>query len=85
MDFVQKSNLHLSLFFTEVMSEEIVFGYFKKQTIILRPLSFKKGQKWTFFKGVSSWIMCQNRSFSYRSFSQKFYQKTTFLIFGKKK
>ena len=69
------------------MSEEIVFGYFKEPTIILRPknLSFNKGQKSTFFKGVSSWIMCQNRSFSYRRFSQKFYQKTTFLIFWKKK
>ena len=29
--------------------------------------------------------MCQNRSFSYRRFSQKFYQKTTFLIFWKKR
>ena len=29
MDFVQKSNFLLSLFFTEIMSEKIAFGYFK--------------------------------------------------------
>ena len=29
MDFVQKSNFLLSLFFTEIMSEEIIVEYFK--------------------------------------------------------
>ena len=29
MDFVQKSNFLLSLFFTDIMSEKIVYGYFK--------------------------------------------------------
>ena len=38
-------------------------------------LSFKKGQKWTFFEGVSSWIFSKNRSFSYRRFLQKFYKE----------
>ena len=37
MDFVQNSNFRLSLFFTEIMSEKIVFGYFKANTIIWRP------------------------------------------------
>ena len=30
-------NFLLSLFFTEIMSEKIIFGYFKTETIILRP------------------------------------------------
>ena len=47
--------------------------------------SFKNGQKWTFFQEVSSWIMSKNRSFSYRRFSQKFYEKTTFLMLWKEK
>ena len=29
MDFVQKLNFLFSLFFTEIMLEKIVFGYFK--------------------------------------------------------
>ena len=29
MDFVQKSNFLLSLFFTEIMSEKIIVEYFK--------------------------------------------------------
>ena len=29
MDFAQKSNFLLSLFFTDIMSEKIVYGYFK--------------------------------------------------------
>ena len=29
MDFVQKSNFLLSLFLSEIMSEKIVFRYFK--------------------------------------------------------
>ena len=37
MDFVQKLNLLLSLFFVEIMSEKIGFGYFKLKKIILRP------------------------------------------------
>ena len=42
-----------------------------------------RAQKWTFFKGVSPWIVSRNRTFSYRRFSQKFYQKKTFLILWK--
>ena len=32
-----KIEFSLTAFFTEIMSEEIVFGYFKSKTIILRP------------------------------------------------
>ena len=37
--------------------------------------SFKKGRKWTFFKGASLFIFSKNQSFSYRRFSQKFYKE----------
>ena len=42
-------------------------------------------KKWTFYKGVSPWILSKNRSFSYRRFSQKSYQKRSFLILCKEK
>ena len=47
MDFVQKLNFLLWLFFTEIMSEKIVSGYIKYKTIIsrLKIWSFNKDQK----------------------------------------
>ena len=42
-------------------------------------------KKWTFFKGVSPWILSKNRTFSYLPFLQKFKKKTTFLILWKEK
>ena len=39
----------------------------------------KRAKKWPFSKGVSPWILCKNRTFSYRSFSQKICQKRSFL------
>ena len=44
-----------------------------------------RAKKWTVSKGVSPWILSKNRTFSYLPFSQKFYQKTTFLILWKEK
>ena len=44
-----------------------------------------RAKKWTFFKGVSPWIVSRNRTFSYRRFSQKSYQKKSFLILWKEK
>ena len=38
----------------------------------------QKDQKWTFCKGVSPWILSKNRTFSFRRFLQKSYQKTSF-------
>ena len=69
-------------FFTEIMSEEIVFGYFGKKTIIFRPKIevLTMAKKCTFFREVSPWILSKNRTFSYRRFSQKSYQKRSFLI-----
>ena len=53
MDFVQKSNFLLSLFFTEIMLEKILFGYFKSETIIKRPENEVRtmAKNWTFLKG----------------------------------
>ena len=57
------------------------FLYCGKKIMILsgKIWSFKKGQKRTFFKGVSLWILSKNRTFSYRCFSQKLCQKRSFL------
>ena len=87
MNFVQKSNFLLSLFFTEIMSEKIFFGFFKQKTIIFRPKnrSFNKGQEMDFFKGVSPWIMSKNQTFSVLPFSHKPYKKRSFLILSKEK
>ena len=45
----------------------------------------KRAEKHTFSKGVSPWILSKNRTFSYRRFSQKSYQKRSFLILWKEK
>ena len=63
------------------------FWYCGKKRIILRGKnwSFKRGQKLTFSKGVSPWILSKNRTFSYRRFSHKSYEKRSFLILWKEK
>ena len=38
-----------------------------------------------FLKGLVHGVLSENRSFSYRRFSQNFYQKTSFLILWKEK
>ena len=45
-------------FFTEIMSEKIVFGYFKQKAIIMRPKnwSFNRGQIMDIFWKGSTWI-----------------------------
>ena len=45
----------------------------------------KSVKKWIFLKGLVDGVLSENRSFSYRRFSQKFYQKTSFLILWKEK
>ena len=51
MDFVQKLNFLLSLFFTEIKSEKILFGDFKSDTVIKRPENevSTMAKKWIFF------------------------------------
>ena len=39
----------------------------------------KKAEKWTFFQGVSPWILSKNRTFSYPCFTQKLCPKRSFL------
>ena len=80
-DFVQKSKFLLSVVFTEIMPEKIVFRYLWKKRMILgrKNWSLKKGQKMDISKGVSPWILSKNWIFSYRCFSQKLIQKRSFL------
>ena len=54
MDFVQKLNFLLLLFFREIKSEKILFGDFKPDTVIKRPENevSTMAKKWTFFKRV---------------------------------
>ena len=45
-----------------------------------------RAQKWPFFyKGVSARILSKNRTFSYRRFLKKSYEKRWFLILWKEK
>ena len=84
-DFVQKSKFLLSVFFTEIMPEKIVFQYLWKKRMILsgKKLSFKKGQKMDISKGVGPWILSKNGIFSYRCFLQKLCQKKSFFNYSK--
>ena len=55
MDFVRKSNFFFSAFFTEMISEKLVFRYCRKKRMILRgkKLKFSKGLKnGHFLKGL---------------------------------
>ena len=87
MDFFQKSNFFLWAFFTEIISENIVFDIVeRKQSFLDQKIEvLRRAKKWTFFKGVSPWIFSKNQTFSYGRFSQKSYQKTSFLILWNEK
>ena len=87
MDIVQKSKFLLSLFFTEIVSENIVFRYLWKKTFIFSQKIevLTRAKKWTFVNGVSPWISFQKSNFFYGRFSPKLYQKTSFLISWKEK
>ena len=76
------------LFFTKMMSEKIVFDILKKTKQLFLDQKIEvliRAKKWTFFKGLSPWILSKNRTFSYRRFSQKSYQKRSFLMLWKEK
>ena len=52
----------------------------RKQSILDQKIEvLKRAEKWRFSKAVSPWISSKNRTFSYRHFSQKLGQKTSFL------
>ena len=58
----------------------------RKQTLQEQKIKvLTRAKKLTFFKGVSPWILSKNRTFSYRRFSHKSYQKISFLILQKEK
>ena len=89
MDYLQKLNFLLWLFFTEIMTGKIVFRYSGKKTNIVRPKNwrFNKGQKnGRFFKGVSPCMLCPKiEVFLIGAFHRNSYLKTTFLILWKEK
>ena len=70
MDFVQKSKFLLWLFFTEIMSEKIVFRYSGQKKMIIRPnnIRFKKIKKWTFLQRGQSINFVQESKFLLRLF-----------------
>ena len=81
MDFVQKSNFLLSLFFHRnyVRKDRFSIFWIPKKSFLDQTIEFlTRAKKWTFFKGVSPWIMFKNRAFSYSCFSQKSCQKRSF-------
>ena len=81
MDFVKKSNFFLSVFFAKSYQKTQFFilqtekNDFKQKKIEV----LQKDQKWTFSKGVSPWILSENRTFCYRCFLQKLCHKRWFL------
>ena len=76
----------ISLFHRNHVRKDRLWYCRKKRMIWSRKnRSFKKDKKRTFLKGVSPWILSKNGTFSYRRFSQKSYQKTSFLILWKER
>ena len=69
------------------MSEKIVFDILeRKQSFLDEKIEvLTRAKKWTYFKGVCPWILSKFRTFSYRRFLQKSYQKRSFLILRKEK
>ena len=59
MDFVQKSNFFFLTFFTEIISENIVFDIVETKEWYLKEKIevFKRAKKCTLFKGVSPCIV----------------------------
>ena len=62
------------------MSEKIVFDILeRKQSFLDEKIEvLTRAKKWTYFKGVCPWILSKFRTFSYRRFLQKSYQKRSF-------
>ena len=64
--------------FLEILNRKQSFVDYKIEVLT-------RAKKWTFFEGVSPWILSKNRTFSYLPFSQKSYQERSFLILSKQK
>ena len=60
--------------------------YERKHSFLAKNIEvLTRAKKWTFVNGISPWISFQKPNFFYRRFSQKLYQKTSFLISWKEK
>ena len=59
MDFVLKKNLFLSVFDTEIILKKIILDILnRKQSFLDQKIEIlTRTTKWTFFKGVSPWIL----------------------------
>ena len=64
--------------FLDILTRKQSFADYKIEVLT-------RAKKWTFFEGVSPWILSKNRTFSYLPFSQKSYQERSFLILSKQK
>ena len=71
MDFVQKFNFFLWLFFRAIMSQKTFLDILnRKQSFQDQKIEvLTRAKKWILLKGVSPWILSKNRDFSYRYFS----------------
>ena len=77
----------IGVFHRSYLRKDRVFKLWKEKNDFNRKKNeiLKRAKKWTFPKRVSLWILSKNRTFSYRRFSQKSYQKRSFLILWKEK
>ena len=76
-----KIEISLIRFFSLKLCEKTSFFdiYERKQSFLLQKIEvLGRAKKWTFFKGVSPWILTKNRNFFYFCFSLKVCQKTSF-------
>ena len=73
MNLVKKSNLFLSLFSQKFCQKRLVLDIInRKQSFGDQKIEFLTwAKKWTFFKGVSTWILSKNLTFSYVCLARK--------------
>ena len=77
----------IGVFHRSYFRKDRIFKLWKEKNDFNRKKNeiLKRAKKWTFSKRVSLWILSKNRTFSCRRFSQKSYQKRSFLILWKEK
>ena len=85
--FCPKIELSLIAFFSQKLCHKRSFSIFlrkKNQLLSDQKIEVLSRAK-NFLKGVSPWILSKNQTLSYLRFSQKSYQKRSFLILWKEK
>ena len=87
MDFVKKSKFLVWVFFTEIVRENgFQWSWIENKHCKNKKIDVLTGtKKWTFFKGVSPWILSKNETFSYqRSFTEIISEHIVFDIVQRK-